>query len=207
MNRHIPKHSHAYLVHGVTCIHTLHCYLCQATQPSLTLAMPSLPRSLGLYPHINTDSLSYRLLTRTRYPSSAYPAWVKRSPSLIAREEHRALDEKRYDLESARLCTRACSHLAPTMATAVSTEIQKLYNRSRMAVDGVQRSSSGLIIGNADKAAWRAAGSHSEAISFITTQDLDYLPGNYLKQGTTFAEVEDTRMVRISDCRARIRRR
>ena len=31
----------------------------------------------------------------------------------------------------------------------------------------------------------------------ITTKDLDYLPGSYLKQGTTFAEVEDTRTVRI----------
>ena len=31
----------------------------------------------------------------------------------------------------------------------------------------------------------------------ITTKDLDYLPGSYLKHGTTFAEVEDTRTVRI----------
>ena len=31
----------------------------------------------------------------------------------------------------------------------------------------------------------------------ITTKDLDYLPGRYLKHGTTFAEVEDTRTVRI----------
>ena len=74
---------------------------------------------------------------------------------------------------------------------------QKPCDRSRMAVEGFWRWSSGLNIGNADKAAWRAAGSHSEAISFITTQDLDYLPGTYLKQGTTFAEVEDTRTVRI----------
>ena len=31
----------------------------------------------------------------------------------------------------------------------------------------------------------------------ITTKDLDYLPGSYLKHGTTFAEVEDTRTIRI----------
>ena len=72
-----------------------------------------LVRSLGSYAYINTASQSYRLLTVTRGPSSAYLASAKRSPSLISREEHRALDQKRYDLESEHPCTRACSHLVP----------------------------------------------------------------------------------------------